>query len=111
MDARKFVICNVGPIGCTPYQKAINQLNQDECDDSSNKLALQYNARLKDLLAELNDNLHGATFVLANVYDLAMEVIKNYGKYGLSLFHPLTFFFFKEMKKENNLKNSKETEE
>ncbi|WVZ25480.1 hypothetical protein V8G54_004024, partial [Vigna mungo] len=82
MDARKFVIGNVGPIGCIPYQKTINQLNEDECVDLANKLALQYNARLKDLVAELNDNLPGATFVLANVYDLVSELIKNYKKYG-----------------------------
>ncbi|OIW08861.1 hypothetical protein TanjilG_25104 [Lupinus angustifolius] len=84
MDARKFVIGNVGPIGCIPYQKTINQLNENQCVDLANKLALQYNARLKDLLAELNDNLPGATFVLANVYDLVMELIENYDKYGFT---------------------------
>lgn len=51
-----------------------------------NKLALQYNAKLKDLVAQLNDNLPGATFVHANVYDLVMEVITNYDKYG-EFFH------------------------
>lgn len=48
----------------------------------ANKLAIQYNGRLKDLLAQLNENLPGATFVLANVYDLVLEVITNYDKYG-----------------------------
>lgn len=57
MDARKFVVGNVGPIGCIPYQKTINQLNEDQCVDLANKLALQYNAKLKDLLANLNKNL------------------------------------------------------
>ncbi|RVX23358.1 GDSL esterase/lipase [Vitis vinifera] len=82
LDARKFVIGNVGPIGCIPYQKTINQLTQNQCVELANKLALQYNGRLKDLLAELNDNLPEATFVHANVYDLVMEVITNYAKYG-----------------------------
>ncbi|KAI9089334.1 hypothetical protein K1719_029613 [Acacia pycnantha] len=82
LDARKFVVANVGPIGCIPYQKTINQLGQNECSDLANKLAVQYNARLKDLLAELNDNLPGSTFVLASVYDVVMELITNYGKYG-----------------------------
>ncbi|KAK4260046.1 hypothetical protein QN277_003218 [Acacia crassicarpa] len=82
LDARKFVIGNVGPIGCIPYQKTINQVNEDECVDLPNKLALQYNARLKDLLAELTDNLPGATFVHANVYDLVSDVIKNYKNHG-----------------------------
>ncbi|CAI0429598.1 unnamed protein product [Linum tenue] len=82
MDARKFVIGNVGPIGCIPYQKTINQLKENECVDLPNKLALQYNGRLKDLLAEMNDNMPDAVFVHANVYDLVMELISNYGKYG-----------------------------
>ncbi|CAN1225191.1 GDSL esterase/lipase At2g23540 [Linum grandiflorum] len=84
MDAKKFVIGNVGPIGCIPYQKTINQLQENECVDLANKLALQYNARLKDLLAELNDNLPGAVFVHANVYDLVMELVTNFDKYGFS---------------------------
>lgn len=82
LDARKFIIGNVGPIGCIPYQKTINQLSEDQCVELPNKLALQYNARLKDLLAQLNDNLPGATFVHANVYDLVMELLTNYKQYG-----------------------------
>ncbi|KAJ0704148.1 putative triacylglycerol lipase [Helianthus annuus] len=84
LDARKFIIGNVGPIGCIPYQRTINQLNENECVALPNKLALQYNAKLKDLVAELNDNLPGATFVHANVYDLVLELITNYDKYGFN---------------------------
>ncbi|KAG9135381.1 hypothetical protein Leryth_007159 [Lithospermum erythrorhizon] len=82
MDARKFIVGNVGPIGCIPYQKTINNLKDTECVDLPDKLALQYNARLKDLLTELNENLQGATFVLADVYSLVMELISNFRKYG-----------------------------
>ncbi|KVI09026.1 GDSL esterase/lipase At2g23540-like [Cynara cardunculus var. scolymus] len=82
LDARKFIIGNVGPIGCIPYQKTINQLNEDECVALPNQLALRYNSKLKDLIAQMNDNLPGATFVHANVYDLVMELITNYAKYG-----------------------------
>lgn len=82
LDARKFVIGNVGPIGCIPYQKTINQLKEDECVELPNKLALQYNARLKDLLAQLNENLPGALFVHANVYDLVLDLITNYKQHG-----------------------------
>ncbi|KAH6761768.1 GDSL-like Lipase/Acylhydrolase superfamily protein [Perilla frutescens var. hirtella] len=84
LDARKFIVGNVGPIGCIPYQRTINQLSENECVSLPNKLALQYNAKLKDLLQELNENLGEATFVLANVYDLVMELITNYAKYGFT---------------------------
>ncbi|PIN19599.1 Triacylglycerol lipase [Handroanthus impetiginosus] len=84
LDARKFIMGNVGPLGCIPYQKTINQLSENECVSLPNKLAIQYNARLKDLVQELNENLPGATFVHANVYDLVMELITNYAKYGFT---------------------------
>lgn len=82
LDARKFVVANVGPLGCIPYQKTINRVANDECVKLPNQLAAQYNGRLRDLLIELNDNLPGARFCLANVYDLVMELITNYPNYG-----------------------------
>ncbi|KAL4367190.1 hypothetical protein GQ457_05G006810 [Hibiscus cannabinus] len=84
LDARKFVVGNVGPIGCIPYQKTINQLSENQCVGLANKLAMQYNLQLKDLLTELNGKLQGAIFVYANVYDLVMELIANYAKYGFT---------------------------
>ncbi|XP_062102196.1 GDSL esterase/lipase At2g23540-like [Humulus lupulus] len=84
LDARKFVVGNVGPIGCIPYQKTINQLKQDQCVELPNKLAIQYNGRLKDLLTELTKTLPGSTFIYANVYDLVLELITNYDNYGFS---------------------------
>lgn len=84
LDGRKFVVGNVGPIGCIPYQKTINQLSENQCVEMPNKLAVQFNRRLKDLITELNDNLPGSKFIHANVYDLVMEVITNYDKYGFT---------------------------
>ncbi|CAL9113128.1 GDSL esterase/lipase At2g23540-like [Musa acuminata AAA Group] len=82
LDARKIVVSNVGPVGCIPYQKTINRIKENECVSLPNLLAVRYNAQLRDLLAELNDNLPGARFVLANVYDLVMELVTNYRSYG-----------------------------
>ncbi|RZR85304.1 hypothetical protein BHM03_00012264 [Ensete ventricosum] len=82
LDARKIVVSNVGPVGCIPYQKTINRVKENECVSLPNLLAVRYNAQLRDLLAELNDNLPGARFVLANVYDLVMELITNHRSYG-----------------------------
>ncbi|WOL10369.1 hypothetical protein Cni_G19124 [Canna indica] len=82
LDARKIVVSNVGPLGCIPYQKTINQIKENECVSLPNQLAVQYNAQLRDLLIELNDKLPGAKFVLANVYDLVMELVTNYQSYG-----------------------------
>jgi phospholipase/lecithinase/hemolysin len=82
LDARKFVVANVGPLGCIPYQKTINRVEENECVKLPNQLAAQYNGKLRELLIELNGNLPGARFCLANVYDLVMELITNYPNYG-----------------------------
>ncbi|KAH7666871.1 GDSL lipase/esterase protein [Dioscorea alata] len=82
LDARKFVVGNVGPLGCIPYQKTINQADEDECVSLPNQLAMQYNEKFKDLMNELNERLPGAKFVIANVYDVVMELITNYQHYG-----------------------------
>ncbi|CAL5084589.1 unnamed protein product [Urochloa decumbens] len=82
LDARKFVIANVGPLGCIPYQKTINRVGDDECVKLPNQMAAQYNGQLRELLIELNGNLPGARFCLANVYDLVLELITNYPNYG-----------------------------
>ncbi|XP_047335729.1 GDSL esterase/lipase At2g23540-like [Impatiens glandulifera] len=84
LDARKFIIGNVGPIGCIPYQKTINQLKENQCVELPNKLAIQYNVRLKNLLKEMNGKMAGAMFVHADVYSLVMELITNYAKYGFT---------------------------
>ncbi|KAL0652147.1 hypothetical protein Bca4012_094838 [Brassica carinata] len=66
---RKFVVGNVARIGCLPYQRSTNQLKDKQCVDLTNKLTLQYNARLKDLLlVELKDSLKDVHFVYASVY-------------------------------------------
>jgi phospholipase/lecithinase/hemolysin len=82
LDARKFVVANVGPLGCIPYQKTINRVGENECVKLPNQLASQYNGRLRELLIQLNGDLAGAKFCLANVYDLVMDVITNYDSYG-----------------------------
>lgn len=83
LDARKFVVANVGPLGCIPYQKTINRVEDNECVKLPNQLAAQYNGKLRELLMELNDGrLPGARFCLANVYDLVMDLITNYPDYG-----------------------------
>ncbi|KAL6012509.1 hypothetical protein ACLOJK_002998 [Asimina triloba] len=82
LDARKFVVGNVGPIGCIPYQKTINRVNEDECVKLPNDLALQYNDQLREMLTALDKQFPDATFVHADVYDLVMDLIANYKKHG-----------------------------
>ncbi|KAL6190854.1 hypothetical protein ACLB2K_037248 [Fragaria x ananassa] len=83
LGARKIVVANVGPIGCVPYQRDINNVPApDSCAEFSNQLARSYNAKLKILVATLNEDLPGAKFVYADVYSIVEDIIENYTSYG-----------------------------
>ncbi|XP_052207960.1 GDSL esterase/lipase At4g16230-like isoform X2 [Diospyros lotus] len=82
MGARKIIVANVGPIGCIPYQREINPSAGEGCAAFPNQLAQMFNARLKDLIGELNTCLKGSRFVYANVYHIVDDIIQNYASYG-----------------------------
>ncbi|CAL9154522.1 GDSL esterase/lipase At4g16230-like [Musa acuminata AAA Group] len=86
LDARKLVVVNVGPIGCTPYLREVYpSATGDNCVDFPNQLARHYNGRLRDLVAELNTNLEGAVLVYADVYRIVTEIIRDHGIYGFEV--------------------------
>lgn len=82
LDARKIVVANVGPIGCIPYERTLNRVDENQCAAMPNELARKFNKRLRPLILELNANCKGATFVYANTYDMVEDLIINYAKYG-----------------------------
>ncbi|KAM5568713.1 GDSL esterase/lipase [Rosa sericea] len=82
LGARKMVVVNVGPIGCIPYQREVNQADPESCAEFSNQLARSFNANLRTLVTELNKNLPGANFVYADVYSIVEDIIENYISYG-----------------------------
>ncbi|MCL7040712.1 hypothetical protein MKW94_025592 [Papaver nudicaule] len=81
--ARKFVIQNIPPIGCTPSARELNNLwNKNSCVASMNNAVMLFNTKLKALLFELNSNLAGSKFVYADIYHIALDLINNYQSYG-----------------------------
>ncbi|CAJ1940836.1 unnamed protein product [Sphenostylis stenocarpa] len=82
LGARKIVVANVGPIGCIPSQRDANPGAGDSCISFPNQLAQLFNAQLKDLVAELNSNLEGSSFVYADVYQILEDILQNYVALG-----------------------------
>ncbi|EFJ26026.1 hypothetical protein SELMODRAFT_232013 [Selaginella moellendorffii] len=80
--ARKIIVAGVGPIGCIPYQLTLNLRRDGSCVSSANKLALNYNTALRDLILELNSKLPGSMFSYANAYDVVWDIITNKKNYG-----------------------------
>ncbi|KAK4265912.1 hypothetical protein QN277_026900 [Acacia crassicarpa] len=83
LGGRKFIVVNVGPIGCIPYQRDINYPSSGEkCASLANELAQSFNVQLKSLVKELNKNLEGSNYVHADVYHIVQDIFHNYRAYG-----------------------------
>ncbi|KAL4586977.1 hypothetical protein LXL04_011625 [Taraxacum kok-saghyz] len=81
---RYFWIHNTGPIGCLPYV-----INPDKigCTNPFNELAQFYNQKLKDLVDQLREELHGAVITYVDIYKARYTLISQASKYGFE--HPL----------------------
>lgn len=86
LGARKFILSNVGPLGCIPYRLTLDtQTESGQCVQSDNTLVLAFNAALKSLVDEFNGRYPQAKFVLANSYNVVSQIISNPGSFGMSL--------------------------
>ncbi|XP_057834573.2 GDSL esterase/lipase At2g23540 [Cryptomeria japonica] len=83
--ARKFLIFNIPPVGCTPYTKYTGyNISHGECLDAANQLATAYNSGSKSLVTLLNEKLDGVSIIQLNAYDHLMTIIQNPQAFGFS---------------------------
>ncbi|XP_017218967.1 GDSL esterase/lipase At4g16230 isoform X1 [Daucus carota subsp. sativus] len=82
LGGRKFIVPNVGPLGCTPYQRDVNLIIGDNCATRANQIVQSFNRQLKSLLTELTAKLSGSTFLYANVNHIFVDILQNYKSYG-----------------------------
>uniref|UniRef100_A0A0E0KU86 Uncharacterized protein n=1 Tax=Oryza punctata TaxID=4537 RepID=A0A0E0KU86_ORYPU len=83
LGARKFVVADVGPLGCIPYVRALEFIPAGECSASANQLTQGYNKKLKRMIYKLNQEMGPESrFVYANTYEIVMEIIQRYRQYG-----------------------------
>uniref|UniRef100_A0A2N9F9J7 SGNH hydrolase-type esterase domain-containing protein n=1 Tax=Fagus sylvatica TaxID=28930 RepID=A0A2N9F9J7_FAGSY len=59
LGARKITLTGVPPMGCLPLERAVNILDRHDCVKRYNNVALEFNVKLKGLVAKLNKELHG----------------------------------------------------
>ncbi|WOL10551.1 GDSL esterase/lipase [Canna indica] len=87
MGGRKFLVVGMGPLGCMPNQIANSGCRSDSCVDKTNKLAAQFNAKLKSTLNELNRSLRVPSFLYWDAYASTMKIINNHTYYGFKYEH------------------------
>lgn len=76
LGMRKFIVSNIGPIGCAPSVLSSRSLG-GECVAEVNNYAIGFNAALKPLLSELQTQLPGSVFVYTNAFDVVKAIIDN----------------------------------
>lgn len=85
LGARKISLTGLPPMGCLPLERTTNILGQHECIEDYNTVALQFNGKLKGMVAKLNEVLPGLKLVITeSTYGDIYQIIKNPASYGKS---------------------------
>ncbi|XP_042515962.1 GDSL esterase/lipase 7-like [Macadamia integrifolia] len=72
MGARKFLVFNIAPVGCTPAMVKLKNVTSG-CSNDINQMVSLYNKGFTGMLQELRTSLHGSTFVQGD-----LNLLSNY---------------------------------
>lgn len=89
LGARKISICGLPPMGCLPLERTQNILSKSDCIEKYNDVAKNFNEKLQGLVIKLKLEL-GVQLVLANPYNILLEIIQNPIAFGKS--YPYSMF-------------------
>ncbi|XP_057952892.1 GDSL esterase/lipase 7-like [Malania oleifera] len=89
LGARKFLVVNIGPIGCTPGMlsmmgKSFSTTLQSECFEGFNAFLDMYNSKLPLLLKKLQSTLSGSVFVHVNANRMTLETLLKPTKFDMA---------------------------
>lgn len=82
LGARKMSLTGLPPMGCLPLERATNIMDNHGCMEGYNNLAVEFNGKLKGLVAKLNKELPGLKLVFADAFNIFMQIITRPSIYG-----------------------------
>jgi hypothetical protein len=82
LGARKLSITGLVPIGCLPLERTINILGDHNCNEKYNNVALEFNAKLENMISKVNNELPQLKALSANAYDIVNDIIARPSFYG-----------------------------
>jgi phospholipase/lecithinase/hemolysin len=85
LGARKISLGGLPPMGCLPLERAENVMNQYECVETYNDLALEFNAKSKNLVMKLSSELPGVKLVFTDPYYIFLSIIQKPSLYGFEV--------------------------
>ncbi|XP_059452030.1 GDSL esterase/lipase At5g37690 isoform X2 [Corylus avellana] len=83
LGARKMLFHGLGPLGCIPSQRVKSKTGQ--CLKRVNQLVLEFNSKVKNLVASLNGRLPNAKLIFADTYSGVLDLIENPSAYGFKI--------------------------
>ncbi|KAI3921459.1 hypothetical protein MKW98_013393 [Papaver atlanticum] len=85
LGARKFLVFELGPIGCLPaIINAVNPKPTTRCLESVNLLIKIFNSGIPSMIQELTSTLEGSTFVYGDIFDKSYQQNMSPLTYGFS---------------------------
>ncbi|KAL5825269.1 hypothetical protein ACOSQ3_021332 [Xanthoceras sorbifolium] len=81
LGARKYLVNNIGMMGCSPVTLNSKIPMTATCDDEINKHAQIHNKLLSDLLQKLQSELSGSKFIKADVYKVFSDIFASPNSY------------------------------
>ncbi|KAL0908478.1 hypothetical protein M5K25_022975 [Dendrobium thyrsiflorum] len=82
LGVRQMSLFGLGPLGCIPLQRFLDPSGQ--CQESTNKLALMFNSKSKNLLENLSRTLPNVTFKFGDAYSFFQKIIDQPKTYGFT---------------------------
>ncbi|XP_015168407.1 GDSL esterase/lipase 5-like [Solanum tuberosum] len=85
---RKFVMLNLGPLGCLPLMRPLNLqigVTNGSCMEKATNLAKMFNSALPEMLKKLEKQLPGFKYTVFNFFKVLADSIDNPTKYGLKI--------------------------
>ncbi|KAL5811750.1 hypothetical protein ACOSQ3_026700 [Xanthoceras sorbifolium] len=84
LGARKFLVSNVGMMGCSPMIFNSRKSMTTTCDDETNNRAQIHNKLLSDWLPKLQSELSGSKFIIEDVYKVFSYIFASPNSYGMT---------------------------
>lgn len=82
LGARIISLTGLIPMGCLPLERATNFIGIHECNEEYNKVAMEFNDKLKIMEEKLNRELPQLKLMSANAYEIFADIIRSPSSYG-----------------------------
>ncbi|CAI8589329.1 unnamed protein product [Vicia faba] len=85
LNVRKMVVTGLAPIGCAPRYMWEYGIQNGECVEPINDMAVEFNFLMRYIVEKLAEELPSANIIFCDVYEGSMDILKNHDSYGFTI--------------------------